>query len=92
MDGIKRILKLETNLEFDKNQLSFLSVNDHIFNDSIYKNTAAHCINATYKYKIKELCKLPDQQHSDYKLFTERELLESKVVHDYVKKLFSINS
>ena len=82
-----RIAKNELNIEL-KTTPKFIGVFEHFYDDGIYQEVSTHYVNLAYEYEVKEISKLPTEQHSKYKWFTVNELLESKQVHKYVKDYF----
>lgn len=84
----KRIAKDELGLELTT-ELKFIGIFEHLYNDSIFDNISTHYVNHGYLLKLeKELINLPQEQHSDYKWFGIKELLQSDEVHIYVKEYF----
>ena len=84
----KRIAKAELGIELTE-ELKFLGVFEHYYDDSVYKKISTHYVNHGYLLELKEqLDTLPKEQHSSYKWFEIEELLESDEVHRYVKDYF----
>lgn len=84
----KRIAKNELGLELTT-ELKFIGIFEHFYNDSIFDNISTHYVNHGYLLELeKELINLPQEQHSDYKWFGIKELLQSDEVHKYVKDYF----
>ncbi len=84
----KRIAKNELGLELTT-ELKFIGIFEHFYNDSIFDNISTHYVNHGYLLELeKELINLPQEQHSDYKWFGIKELLQSDEVHIYVKDYF----
>jgi len=84
----KRIAKAELGIELTE-ELKFLGVFEHFYDDSIYEGISTHYVNHGYLLEFKEqLDTLPKEQHSTYKWFEIEELLESDEVHRYVKDYF----
>ena len=91
IDAKQRILKDELGITTDYTQLTthFLGVFEHFYDDSIFDDISTHYVNHGYLLQLdKELINLPQEQHSEYKWFTIKELLQSDEVHDYVKLYF----
>lgn len=85
----KRIAKNELGLELTT-ELKFIGIFEHFYNDSIFDNISTHYVNHGYLLELeKELINLPQEQHSDYKWFGIKELLQSDEVHKYVKDYFN---
>lgn len=87
-DAIIRISKIELGKEITSSP-KFLGVFEHIYEDSIYKNTSTHYINLGYEVMVEELDILPKEQHNAYQWFSVEELLGSPKVHPYVKDYFT---
>jgi len=85
--AMHRIAKDELNIEL-KTTPNFIGVFEHFYDDSIYENVSTHYVNLAYEYEAREIPDFPAEQHSEYKWFTDNELLESKQVHKYVKDYF----
>jgi colanic acid biosynthesis protein WcaH len=84
----KRISKNELGLELTT-ELKFIGIFEHFYNDSIFDNISTHYVNHGYLLELEEeLINLPQEQHSNYKWFTIKELLQSDEVHIYVKDYF----
>lgn len=84
----KRIAKNELGLELPT-ELKFIGIFEHFYNDSIFDNISTHYVNHGYLLELEEeLINLPQEQHSNYKWFTIKELLQSDEVHIYVKDYF----
>lgn len=84
----KRIAKDELGLELNTN-LKFIGVFEHFYTDSVFDDISTHYVNHGYLLELdEELKSLPKEQHSDYKWFTIKELLQSDKVHTYVKDYF----
>lgn len=84
----KRIVKEELGIELTQ-EIKFIGVFEHFYDDSIFDNMSTHYINHGYLLEIdEEFTSLPKDQHSDYRWFTIYELLESNEVHKYVKDYF----
>ena len=84
----KRIAKNELGLELTT-ELKFIGIFEHFYNDSIFDNISTHYVNHGYLLELEEeLINLPQEQHSNYKWFTIKELLQSDEVHIYVKDYF----
>jgi len=90
----KRIFKNE--LGFDLNQIpKFLGIFEHFYNDSfVDDNISTHYVNMGYEINISQSLinqfeNLPKEQHSYYKWFSLKELLNSNEVHKYTKDYFS---
>ena len=90
-EAIKRILKNELNLSFEKSiELEFTGVFEHFYNDSVFgEDVSTHYINLAYLLELPfEIKELPKEQHSEYKWFSKEEILDSDEVHKYIKDYF----
>lgn len=84
----KRIAKDELGIELT-HEPKFIGVFEHFYDDSIFDSVSTHYVNHGYLLEFdNELMKIPKEQHSEYKWFTIKELLQSDEVHDYVKLYF----
>lgn len=85
----KRIAKDELGIELIK-EPRFLGVYEHIYDDSIFDGVSTHYVNHGYLLELNmEILEIPNEQHSEYKWFTIKELLQSDEVHTYVKDYFN---
>jgi len=90
-EAIKRILKNELNLSFEKSiELEFIGIFEHFYNDSVFgEDVSTHYINLAYLLELPfEIKELPKEQHSEYKWFSKEEILDSDEVHKYIKDYF----
>jgi len=84
----KRIANDELGIELT-HEPKFIGVFEHFYDDSIFGSVSIHYVNHGYLLELdNELMKIPKEQHSEYKWFTIKELLQSDEVHDYVKLYF----
>jgi len=84
----KRIAKDELGIELT-HEPKFIGVFEHFYDDSIFDSVSTHYVNHGYLLELdNELINIPKEQHSEYKWFTIKELLQSDEVHDYVKLYF----
>ena len=84
----KRIAKAELGIELTE-ELKFIGVFEHFYDDSIYDGVSTHYVNHGYLLRLKEQDDtLPKEQHSSYRWFEIEELLKSDEVHRYVKDYF----
>lgn len=86
-NAMTRIAKSELNIELESKP-EFIGIFEHFYSDSIYENISTHYVDIAYKYEIKEVPELPNDQHSEYHWFTVEELLNSTRVHEYTKDYF----
>lgn len=84
----KRIAKDELGIELT-HEPKFIGVFEHFYDDSIFDSVSTHYVNHGYLLELDStLVNIPKEQHSEYKWFTIKELLQSDEVHDYVKLYF----
>lgn len=84
----KRIAKDELGIELTQ-ETKFIGVFEHFYDDSIFEEISTHYVNHGYLVKIREkIINIPKEQHSEYKWFSIKELLNSNEVHKYVKDYF----
>ena len=84
----KRIAKDELGIELT-HEPKFIGVFEHFYDDSIFDSVSTHYVNHGYLLELDiALVNIPREQHSEYKWFTIKELLQSDEVHDYVKLYF----
>lgn len=87
--ALSRIAQAELGIEVAMNNMRFVGVFEHFYDDGIVENCSTHYINHGYILELQEPPKaLPKAQHSEYKWFDMVELLQSDVVHPYVKDYF----
>lgn len=86
-EAMQRIAKEELNYILSEN-LEFIGVFEHFYEDGIFENTSTHYVNLAYRCKLKIMKDLPNGQHEIYKLFSIEELMQSELVHKYVKNYF----
>lgn len=86
----RRIAKDELNIEISQDDLIFVGIYQHLFEDSIYYGINSHCLNLAYKIEITGNLKPQSSQHSQLKWFKSKEVTESKKVHQYTKTLIKL--
>lgn len=90
-DAKSRILLDEIGLNLRELKPRFLGVFEHFYTDSfVSDNISTHYINLAYEIIIKNIENLPKKQHSDYVWLSIDELMNSSIVHKYVKNYFNI--
>lgn len=87
-DAIKRISETELGTPIE-NDMKFIGVFEHHYDDSIFDNVSTHYINLGYEVEVSGLEDLPMDQHEDYRWFGLEELMQSDEVHIYVKDYFT---
>jgi colanic acid biosynthesis protein WcaH len=88
-DAIYRIAKIELGQTIASTP-RYLGTFEHIYKNSIYQDTSTHYINLGYEVEVKDLKRLPKEQHNDYQWFSLDRLMKDKDVHPYVKDYFTI--
>jgi colanic acid biosynthesis protein WcaH len=88
--AMKRIAKNEIGIDLDDYNPEFLGIFEHFYEDSfVGDDISTHYVNFGYKIDVEELCEVPKEQHSEYKWFTQEELLKSDRVNSFVKDYFN---
>ena len=87
-NAITRISKLELGIIL-KNNLKFIGVFEHIYDDSMFDAISTHYLNLAYEVEVSDLKDLPKDQHNDYCWFGLEELIQREEVHPYVKDYFT---
>lgn len=94
VDAQKRIFKNELGFQLFSTP-NFLGVFEHFYDGSfVDDNISTHYVNLGYeiivsKSQQEEINNLPKEQHSSYKWFSIKELLQNDEVHTYVKNYFN---
>lgn len=87
-DVQKRIAKDELGIELTK-EVEFIGVFEHFYDDGIFDDISTYYVNHGHFLQLdKEITKLPQKQHNEYRWFTIEELMNSNEVHKYVKDYF----
>lgn len=86
-DAIQRISKLELDTIID-NEIKFLGVFEHLYDDSIFDGVTTHYLNLGYEVEVSGLEDLPMDQHDEYRWFELGKLIQCDEVHPYVKDYF----
>ena len=86
--AIYRICNMEIGTIPPEN-LRFIGVFEHLYDDSIFDDVSTHYINLAYEIEVSGLEDLPKEQHDDYRWFDLEELMQSNEVHRYVKDYFT---
>lgn len=90
-DAKKRILKDEIRLDLNDYNLKFIGVFEHFYNDSFMDdNITTHYVNLAYEINVSHIQDLPKNQHNEYLWLSLDEIMNSSVVHKYVKEYFKI--
>ena len=91
-EAMDRILKEELNLSYEdlKENVKFIGIFEHFYEESIFgDDISTHYVNLGYQLDLKfDIRNIPKDQHSEYKWFTKKEILDSDDVHKYVKRYF----
>lgn len=90
-DAKKRILKDEIGLNIEEYNLKFIGIFEHFYDDSFADdNITTHYVNLAYEINVSYIQDLPKEQHNEYTWLSLYEIMNSKVVHKYVKEYFKI--
>ena len=82
----KRILKNEIGLNIEEYNLKFIGIFEHFYRDSfVDDNITTHYVNLAYEINVFHIQDLPKEQHNEYKWLSLDELMNSTIVHKYVK-------
>ena len=85
------ILKDEVGLNLKDFNSIFLGVFEHFYDDSfVDDNISTHYVNFAYEIKVSHIQDLPKNQHNEYIWLSLDELMNSSLVHKYVKDYFNI--
>ncbi|MFT5760650.1 MAG: colanic acid biosynthesis protein WcaH [Alteromonadaceae bacterium] len=89
--AFKRLIKEELGL--DNVQSTFKGIYQHFYDDNFSEGDfSTHYLVLAYEISFKgDLASLPLEQHSKYKWFDEKELVESEQVHKHSKWYFQEN-
>ena len=90
-NALNRIGKNELNRTLKESEVEFLGVFEHFYTESICdKNISTHYVNLAYVLEVEsfDISTLPFEQHSSYKWWNKKALLQSPQVHHYVKDYF----
>jgi len=86
--AFERIAKEELGLNAKRSDAEFLGVYEHFYTNNVFNdNFSTHYIVLGHKIISDEKLSL-NNQHEAYKLFSQKELLESDDVHKYTKNYF----
>lgn len=86
----KRILKDEVGLNLKDFNPIFLGIFEHFYDDSfVDDNISTHYVNLAYEINVSYIQDLPKNQHNEYIWLSLDELMNSSVVHKYVKDYFN---
>jgi colanic acid biosynthesis protein WcaH len=89
--AFKRLIKEELGL--DNVESNFKGIYQHFYDDNFFEDDfSTHYLVLAYEITFKgDLASLPLEQHSKYKWFAEKELVESEQVHKHSKWYFQEN-
>ncbi len=85
--AVQRISFTELGIELNYNDLEFLGLFEHFYNDSYFgPDISTHYINATHSIKLKQSqMNLPNEQHEKFRWFSIDEISNEMSVHRYSK-------
>ena len=90
-DSKKRILKDEIGLDLENYNPKFLGLFEHFYNDSFMDdNITTHYVNLAYEINVSHIQDLPKVQHNEYLWLSLDEIMNSSIVHEYVKDYFKL--
>ena len=90
-DAKKRILKNEIGLDLENFNPIFLGIFEHFYEDSfVNDNISTHYVNLAYEISVSHIQDLPKSQHNEYEWLSLDELMNSSLVHNYVKDYFNL--
>ena len=89
-NAIERLVNVELNLTFTEINSKFLGVYQHFYDDNFVDETfSTHYVVLAYKLTLNiEVPSLPQEQHSEYKWFSQKDLLAHNGVHIHSKWYF----
>ena len=89
-DAFRRLCLAELGIEFSIDQANYLGLYEHFYNDSALSATMSthYVVNAFVITLTKNITELPQDQHSEYKWLSDRELLSDTQVHEHSKWYF----
>lgn len=87
--AVMRISLKEIGLGVTMEQLEFLGVFEHFYDDSFPSDKiSTHYIVLAYLLHLDQEVDLPMVEHNEYRYFLKEEILKSSYVHTYVKDYF----
>ncbi|KXJ55892.1 MAG: GDP-mannose mannosyl hydrolase [Neptuniibacter sp. Phe_28] len=89
-DAFRRLSLAELGVEISIDQAKYLGLYEHFYNDSaLCEFTSTHYVVTAFVINLNnDLIELPQDQHSEYKWLSEKELLRDEQVHDHSKWYF----
>lgn len=89
IDAIKRLSYKELGKILTLNDLTFIGVYEHFYENSfISNNVSTHYIMHAYRYKQNENLNLPNIEHSQYQFFSKKQICSDVSIHQHVKNYF----
>ena len=87
MDGLKRMVKSELNLEINLDKVKLLGVYDHIYDNNYNDDTfGTHYVVSAFIYMLNEKPEIKiDDQHEEIKWFPINQIKDNKYIHQYTK-------
>lgn len=85
--AFRRLVLAELGLSMDIGQASYLGLYEHFYDDSAMSDKiSTHYVVNAFLIKLKHsMNELPHEQHSEYRWFSQNELLADESVHDHSK-------
>jgi colanic acid biosynthesis protein WcaH len=87
-DAFKRITKDELNLDINIENSKFYGLYEHFYNDNVFDDTfSTHYIVLAHEIYIENI-PITNNQHSTYKWFSIKSLINDENVYSYTKNYF----
>ena len=87
-EAFTRTVREELQLSLQRFSAKFHKTYEHFYENNVFDNTfSTHYIVLAHYIEVNQLPTL-NNQHSEYKWFEVKELLESELVHNYTKDYF----
>ncbi len=88
-EAFERITESELGVRLNIKDAKFLGVYEHFYEDSYFdESVGTHYIVNAYEIIINHTDIKPDEQHSEFRWFSEEEILSDYSVHNYCKAYF----
>lgn len=87
----RRVFKNETGKDLKLSELHFVGVFEHFYNDNVFNDPTFgthYVVLAHYIECEMEIALIPEAQHSEYRWWSEADILNSKLVHENTKAYF----
>ncbi|RMD45194.1 MAG: DUF4916 domain-containing protein [Aquificota bacterium] len=88
-EAFERITENELGVRLNIEDAHFLGVYEHFYEDSYFDTfVGTHYIVNAYEITINNIDVSPDDQHTEFRWFSEEEILSDNSVHQYCKAYF----